>query len=94
MRDNQVEWVRACRFVRLLRSVHVDPSLSEAKLTPSGVICRSTSSHLTAFHNFLTSSPLGILPDGLPNSPSRGDFPGAGVPFAFFDLPVEPFADP
>ena len=25
--------------------------------TPSGPICRSTSSHLTAVHNFLTNSP-------------------------------------
>ena len=71
------------------------PHSVDSQLTPSGVICRSTSSHLTAFHSFRTSSPRGILPDGFPNSPSRGDLPTPGVPFAAdFDLPVAPLADP
>jgi hypothetical protein len=44
------------------------------ELTPSCPICLSTSSHLTAFHNFLINPAGGSRPLIFPNVDSTGEF--------------------
>ena len=91
--DKVVCMVPTCQYCLIFLSLSHLPPLPSflvivKRLTPFLLTCRSTSSHLTPFHNFLTSSPLGILPPTLPNAVVVGlgpFFPAAVLGFGLVE---------